>query len=196
MLTEPIVLRKWSGSRWEIALEHAVLTIKTSGKIEHIPCDGSINLRAKRHWLRWHLFTENKSQLRLRGISRLEAKLLTISFQLSQSRLWSEKLQKVLTEHREQQRWVPQEKIDELNSFFNLLEQNPSDPKQNILLKNPEICIEYDDPNNEGHRVYRRFPIKPSEKIIKTFIHWIEISTENFQKEFDDLTPIKYEKEN
>ena len=114
MLTEPIVLRKWSGSRWEIALEHAVLTIKTSGKIEHIPCDGSINLRAKRHWLRWHLFTENKSQLRLRGISRLEAKLLTISFQLSQSRLWSEKLQNVLSEHRGKQRWIPQEQIDEL----------------------------------------------------------------------------------
>ena len=112
MLTEPIVLRKWSGSRWEIALEHAVLTIKTSGKIEHIPCDGSINLSAKRHWLRWHLFTENKSQLRLRGISRLEAKLLTISFQLSQSRLWSEKLQNVLSEYRGKQRWIPQEQID------------------------------------------------------------------------------------
>ena len=114
MLTEPIVLRRWSGSRWEIALEHTVLTIKTSGKIEHFPCDGSVNLMVKRHWLRWHLFTENKSHLRLRGISRLEAKLLTISFQLSQSRLWSEKLQNLLKEHREKQRVIPLEKIDEL----------------------------------------------------------------------------------
>ena len=116
MLTEHIVLRKWSGRHWEIELEHAALTIKTSGRIEHIPCDGTISLEVKRRWLRWHLYTENKSQLRLRGISRFEAKLLTISFQLSQSRLWSEKLQKVLAEHREQQRWVPQEIIDELTA--------------------------------------------------------------------------------
>ena len=114
MLAEQIVIRKWSGSHWEIALEHAALAIKTSGKIEYIPCDGTISLELKRRWLRWHLYTDNKSQLRLKGISRFEAKLLTISFQLSKSRLWSEKLQKVLMEHREQQRWVPQEIISEL----------------------------------------------------------------------------------
>jgi len=132
LLAEQIAIRKWSGSHWEIALEHAALTIKTSGKIEYFPCDGTISLEVKRRWLRWHLYTANKSQLRLRGISRFEAKLLTISFQLSQSRLWSEKLQKVLTEHREQQRWVPQEIISELIATKPKFSYRKAIEKQNL----------------------------------------------------------------
>lgn len=108
------VIRRWSGSQWEITLEQAALAIKTSEKIELIRCDGSIKLETKRRWFRWHLLADSKSHLRLKGLSRIEAKLLEISFELSQSRIWSIKLQKVLSEYHAQQRWIPQEVIDDL----------------------------------------------------------------------------------
>jgi DNA helicase-4 len=111
---ESAVIRKWSGSNWEIALEHAVLSIKTSEKLEKIPCDGTIKLETRRRWFRWHLLAESEPLLRLKGLSRIEAKLLEISFELSQSRVWSMKLQKVLAEHQEKQRWIPQEVIVDL----------------------------------------------------------------------------------
>jgi DNA helicase-4 len=111
---EGTVVRRWSGSDWEIALEQAALSIKTAERVERIPCDGSIKLKTKRRWFRWYLLDEGESILRLKGLSRVEAKLLEISFELSQSRVWSIRLQKVLTEHYSQQRWIPQEVIDDL----------------------------------------------------------------------------------
>lgn len=44
------VIRRWSGSQWEIALEQTALTIKTGGKEERFPCDGTIKLETKRRW--------------------------------------------------------------------------------------------------------------------------------------------------
>lgn len=108
------VIRTWSGSHWEIALEHAVLSVKTDEKFEVFPCDGSIRLETKRRWFRWHLLAESEPLLRLKGLNRAEAKLLEISFELSQSRVWSIRLQNVLAEHLANQRWIPQEVIDEL----------------------------------------------------------------------------------
>jgi DNA helicase-4 len=107
-------IRKWSGSHWEIALGQAALSIKTIEKSELIPCDGTVKLETKRRWFRWYLLAESEPLLRLKGLSRIEAKLLEVSFELSQSRVWSMKLQKVLTQHRAQQRWIPQEVIDDL----------------------------------------------------------------------------------
>ena len=112
--SDSVALRTWSGSHWEIALEQEALSIKTSEKVELIPCDGTIKLETKRRWFRWHLLSERETLLRLKGLSRIEAKLLEISFELSQSRVWSMKLQKVLAEHHAQQRWIPQEVIDDL----------------------------------------------------------------------------------
>ena len=114
VLADPIVIRKWEGSQWEIALEQEFLTIKTTGNVKQIPCDGTIQLETKRRWFRWHLIAARKPLVRLKGISRIEAKLLEISFELSQSRIWSMKLQKVLSEHLAQQRWISQEVIDDL----------------------------------------------------------------------------------
>ena len=108
------VIRRWSGSHWEIALEDRALAIKTGEKVEKFPCDGTIKLETKRRWFRWHLLAEGEAYLRLKGLSRIEAKLLEISFELSQSRIWSLRLQKELTEHQAQQRWIPQEVIDDL----------------------------------------------------------------------------------
>ena len=108
------VIRRWSGSHWEIALEQTALSIKTGEKVEKFPCDGTIKLETKRRWFRWHLLAESEPFLRLKGLSRIEAKLLKISIELSQSRIWSMRLQKVLTEHQAQQRWIPQEVIDDL----------------------------------------------------------------------------------
>ena len=108
------VIRRWSGSHWEIALEQAALSIKSGEKVEKFPCDGTIKLETKRRWFRWHLLAESEPLLRLKGLSRIEAKLLEISFELSQSRIWSMKLQKVLAEHQAEQRWIPQEVIDDL----------------------------------------------------------------------------------
>ena len=112
--SESEVIRRWSGSHWEIALEQAALSVTTGEKVEKFPCDGTIKLETKRRWFRWHLLAESESLLRLKGLSRIEAKLLEISFELSQSRVWSMKLQKVLAEHHAQQRWIPQEVIDDL----------------------------------------------------------------------------------
>ncbi len=114
MNPDPAIVRQWSGSHWEVTLEQAVLTLDNAGKIEEIPCDGTIRVGTKRRWFRWHLLAANETRLRLKGLSRVEAKLLEISFELSQSRVWSMKLQKVLNEHCTQQRWIPQEVIDEL----------------------------------------------------------------------------------
>ena len=127
MRSDPVEIRKWSGSHWEIALEQEALLIKTTDKIKQIPCDGTVKLETKRRWLRWHLITNNEPLLRLKGISRIEAKLLEISFELSQSRVWSTKLQKVLKEHRQQQRWIPQEIIDDL------IESKPKFSSQKII---------------------------------------------------------------
>jgi len=108
------VIRRWSGSHWEIALEQVSLLITTGKKVEIIPCDGTIKLETKRRWFRWHLLAESEPLLHLKGLSRIEAKLMEISFELGQSRVWSMNLQKVLAEHRAQQRWIPQEVIDDL----------------------------------------------------------------------------------
>ena len=108
------VIRSWSGSHWEIALDQGALLIKTSEKVESIPCDGTMKLETKRRWFRWHLLRESEYLLQLKGLSRIEAKLLEVSFELGLSRNWSMRLQKVLTEHHAQQRWIPQEVIDEL----------------------------------------------------------------------------------
>jgi DNA helicase-4 len=114
VLADPIVIRKWEGSQWEIALEQEVLTIKITGNVKQIPCDGTIQIETKRRWFRWHLIAARKPLVRLKGISRIEAKLLEISFELSQSRIWSMKLQKVLSEHLAQQRWISQEVVDDV----------------------------------------------------------------------------------
>ena len=114
MPSKTTAIRKWSGSHWEIALGQAALSITTLEKSELIPCDGTVKLEAKRRWFRWYLLAESEPLLRLKGLSRIEAKLLEVSFELSQSRVWSMKLQKVLTQHRKQQRWIPQEVIDDL----------------------------------------------------------------------------------
>ena len=114
MPTKPAVIRKWSGSHWEIALEQAALSVKSGEKLEKIPCDGTIKVETKRRWFRWHLLAESEPLLRLKGLSRIEAKFLEISFELSQSRIWSVKLQKTLNQHRAQQRWIPQEVIKDL----------------------------------------------------------------------------------
>ena len=111
---ESELIRGWSGSDWEIALEKSALSIKIGEKVEKFPFDGTIRLHTKRRWFRWYLLVESEPKLRLKGLSRVEAKLLEISFELSQARLWSMKLQKVLAEHHAQQRWIPQELIDDL----------------------------------------------------------------------------------
>ncbi len=108
------VIRMWSGSRWEIALEQEGLSIKSDESIKRIPCDGSVNLETKRRWFKWYLLAENQPLLRLKGLRRIEAKLLEVSFDLSQTRAWSKNLQKVLFEYQSQQRWIPQEVIDDL----------------------------------------------------------------------------------
>jgi DNA helicase-4 len=95
-------------------LEQTALTIKTGEKEERLPCDGTTKLETKRRWFRWNLLADSKPFLRLKGLSRVEAKLLEVSFELSQSRIWSMRLQKVLAEHLTQQRWIPQEVIDDL----------------------------------------------------------------------------------
>ncbi len=127
MPSDSEVIRRWSGSHWEIALEQAVLSIKTSEKVDLIPCDGTIKVETKRRWFRWHLLAESEHLLRLKGLSRVEAKLLEISFELSQSRVWSITLQKVLTEHQAQQRWIPQEVIE------NLIETKPKFSNQRTI---------------------------------------------------------------
>ena len=114
MTSKPTAIRKWSGSHWEIALEQAALSVKSGEIVEKIPCDGTIKVETKRRWFRWHLLAESEPLLRLKGLSRIEAKFLEISFELSQSRIWSVKLQKTLKQHRAQQRWIPQEVINDL----------------------------------------------------------------------------------
>ena len=127
MRSDPVEIHKWSGSHWEIALEEEALLVKANDKVERIPCNGTIKLQTKRRWFRWNLLTDNKPILRLKGISRIEAKLLEISFELSQSRVWSIALQKALKEHQEKQRWIPQEVID------NLIESKPKFSSQKTL---------------------------------------------------------------
>lgn len=112
--SDSAVIREWAGSRWEIALQQEVLTIKTDGWFEEIPYDGTIKLETKRRWFRWHLLKENESHLKLKGLSRIEARLLAISYELGESRIWSLRLRGVLADFRHQQRWVPQELIEEL----------------------------------------------------------------------------------
>ena len=114
MPSDSVVIREWSGSHWEIALKQEVFAIKTDGWFEEIPYDGTVKVETKRRWFRWRLLKDNKSQLRLKGISRIEARLLAISYELGQSRLWSMRLQEVLTNHFDQQRWIPREIINDL----------------------------------------------------------------------------------
>lgn len=102
-------IRQWSGSAWEIALEQNFLSIKAKGLEQEIPFDNTVTLDAKRSWFRWQLLSNHGLQLKLKGASRYEARLIALSIQLSQARIWSESLQKVLRYHRQQQRWIPLE---------------------------------------------------------------------------------------
>ena len=81
-------IRQWSGSAWEIALEENFLSIKAKGLDQEIPFDNSVTLGAKRGWFRWQLFSNHGLQLKLKGASRYEARLIALSIQLSQSRSW------------------------------------------------------------------------------------------------------------
>jgi DNA helicase-4 len=107
------VIRSWSGSHWEVTLRNIDLSIKSLNGIEKISCFSDLKVETKRNWFRWFLLIDKNRKLRLKGISRIEARLLSISFELSQSRIWSVRLQEVLTVYRQKQRWIPQEVIDD-----------------------------------------------------------------------------------
>lgn len=121
------VIRIWTGSAWEIVLQQTYLSIKANNYSKKIKCDGKTKLQTQRRWFRWYLLAETEPPLRLKGLSRIEAKLLDISFELSQSRIWSMNLQRILAEHELQQRWIPQEVIDKL------IESKPKFSKQKTI---------------------------------------------------------------
>lgn len=105
-------IREWSRSSWEIALEQNYLSIKAKGLDQKIPLDSSVSLDAKWSWFRWQLTSNHGLSLKLKGASRYEAKLISLSIELSQLRFWSEGLQEVLRKHKTEQRWIPIETIN------------------------------------------------------------------------------------
>ena len=69
-------IRQWSGSAWEIALEQNFLSIKAKGLDHEIPFDNTVTLDARRSWFRWQLLSNHGLQLKLKGASRYEARLI------------------------------------------------------------------------------------------------------------------------
>jgi len=93
-------IKQWSGSAWEIALEQNFLSIKAKGLDLEIAFDNTVTFDAKRSWFKWQLFSNYGLLLKLKGASRYEARLIALSIQLSQARIWCESLQKVLRDCR------------------------------------------------------------------------------------------------
>jgi DNA helicase-4 len=107
---EPI--RRWSGSNWEIALEQKLLRVVSGGSISEIPLDSSVTLIAKRKWFRWHLHSSQGMTFKLKGIGRFDAKLIALSIELSQARIWATSVQGILNSHKSKQQWIPLETIE------------------------------------------------------------------------------------
>jgi DNA helicase-4 len=107
-----VLVRRWSGSQWEIALESDLLTVKSRDIDRQVTFEEATELQVKRSWFRWQLFLNHQFLLKLKGISRYEARLIALSIQLSRARIWSESLQVVLTKHKQEQLWIPFETIE------------------------------------------------------------------------------------
>lgn len=114
MSSERSAIRTWAGSHWEVTLDKLSLTVKKPNQIISIPCDGSVRVEVKRHWFRWHLIKEGERVVKLSGASKIESKLIEITFELNRARIWSESVQELLDKHRKNGRWVTREEIDDL----------------------------------------------------------------------------------
>jgi DNA helicase-4 len=115
-----VPIRQWTGSSWEIALEQEFLSIRAKELNLDIPFDDTVALHAKWNWFRWQLVSNQGLQLKLKGASRYEARLIALSIQLSKLRIWSESLQGILKEHRKKQRWIP------LETIYHLIDSRPN----------------------------------------------------------------------
>ena len=127
--TSSEAVRTWRGSHWEVELKGLTLDIKKECITETFSCDESVNIEAKRRWFRWYLYNHGESIVRLSGASKIESKLIEVCFELSRTRIWSEKVQATLENHRKNGRWISQETIDEL------VESKPIFRKQNSLAR-------------------------------------------------------------
>jgi DNA helicase IV len=114
MSVNETIIRQWSGHEWKIDLVNFTLNVEADGLLIPIPCDGTVDVKTRRHWFKWYLQKSGQDLLRLQGISRLEARLLGLSVELTQLYLWSEKLEHTLNTFRKQQLWISREVIDDL----------------------------------------------------------------------------------
>lgn len=78
-----------------------------------------------------------------------------------------------------------QRKIEELKHSIKLLEARDLD--KDIRFKNPKICLEFDDTNLHGTRVWHDLGIKLNEGIISTFLTLIEVESNRLLIEFKEL---------
>lgn len=161
MTTSSEAVRTWRGSLWEVELNGLTLNIKKEDITETFLCDESVNIEAKRRWFRWYLYNHGETILRLSGASKVESKLIEVCFELSRTRIWSEKVQATLENHRKNGRWIPQETIDELVKSkpafrkqtsiarFGLINSLSKEEKQALVDLNSDLGTVFSQVNSE-----------------------------------------------
>ena len=106
--------RNWTGTNWAIDFDGEKLTINGSGKNLVIYPSADSPISIKRSWFIKFLVHQGSKIIRVPGISKFDAFSLTFAQEIHHALNWFREFNEVLNTARGEQRWIPQETIEEL----------------------------------------------------------------------------------
>ncbi len=106
--------RNWTGTNWTIDFDGEKLTINGSGKNQVIYPSADSPISIKRFWFSKFLVHQGSKIIRVPGISKIDAFSVSFAQEIHQALIWFREFTEVLNTARGEQRWIPQETIEEL----------------------------------------------------------------------------------
>jgi DNA helicase IV len=108
------VINHWAGTNWTIDFDGEKLFIYGSGKTQVIYPSADSSVSIKRFWFSKFLIHQGSKIIRVPGISKIDAFSVTFAREIHQVLIWFRGFTEVLNTARGEQRWIPQETIEEL----------------------------------------------------------------------------------
>lgn len=108
------MINHWAGTNWAIDFDGEKLTINGSGKNQVIYPSADSPISIKRFWFSKFLVHQGSKIIRVPGISKIDAFSVTFAQEIHQALIWFREFTEVLNTARGEQRWIPQETIEEL----------------------------------------------------------------------------------
>jgi DNA helicase-4 len=108
------VNRNWTGTNWAIDFDGEKLTINGSGKNLVIYPSADSPISIKRFWFSKFVVHQGSKIIRVPGMSKVDAISVTFAQEIHQVLIWLREFNEVLNTARGEQRWIPQERIEEL----------------------------------------------------------------------------------